>query len=63
MGHKPYTQEETKHHGQNVVRNYDGAGKNFRTDIWEKNSAGSTTKEGHRVVIDGKTYDHYGKKI
>ena len=45
-----------------VVKRWDKAGK---TEIWHRNSAGSTTKEGHRTHYhdSGNVVDHYGKKV
>lgn len=60
---KPYSQTREDGHKQTVIRSYGGDGKNYRTDVWHKDSAGSTHKETHRTIIGGKTYDHYGKKI
>lgn len=51
--------KETKHQ---VINRYDIAGK---TEIWEKNSAGCTTKEGHRTHYhkSGNVTNHYGRII
>lgn len=48
--------------GSNVVYRNEKAG---NTHVWHKNSAGCTTKEGHRVVNhkSGNVSDHYGKTI
>jgi hypothetical protein len=48
--------------GNQVVNRSEKAG---RTDVWHKNSAGCTTKEGHRVVRHdtGTVTDHYGTTI
>lgn len=45
-----------------VIIRSDACGK---TDVWEKNSAGCTTKEGHRTTHhgSGNVTDHYGKII
>ena len=45
-----------------VVKRSDRAGK---TEIWHRNSAGCTTKEGHRTHYhgSGNVLDHYGKKF
>ena len=53
---------ETRH--QVIIRSdLDGDGETDKTDIWEKNSAGSTTQEGHTYVRDGERYDHWGKHV
>lgn len=38
---------------------------NDKTEIWEKNSAGCTTKEGHRTNYhdSGNVTNHYGRII
>lgn len=48
--------------GSQVIYRYDKAG---FTDVWHKNSAGSTTKEGHRNIShrSGRVTDHYGKTV
>ena len=57
---KPYSTEKNDNYGQVVEKHYDGNGKHSITDVWEKNSAGCTIKEGHSTVVDGERYDHYG---
>ena len=39
--------------------------KSGTTDVWHKNSAGCTTKEGHRVHHhgSGNVTNHYGRKV
>ncbi len=51
--------ERTEKRHQVVIRN------NNTTEVWNKNSAGSTTKEGHSTYHhkSGYTTDHYGKII
>ena len=51
-----------KDKGSQVVTRYDKAG---FTDIWHKNRAGNTTKEGHRKVDHktGRVTNHYGRII
>ena len=53
---------ERKETSRQVVDRSEYLGK---TEVWEKNSAGCTTKEGHRTVHHGSgvVTDHYGKKI
>ena len=36
-----------------------------KTEVWHNNSAGNTTKEGHRTTSrkTGNTVDHYGKIV
>jgi len=53
------TRKETS---RQVIIRSDKAGK---TDIWEKNSAGVTTKKGHRTHYhkSGNVLNHYGRKI
>jgi hypothetical protein len=59
----PWSDETTETHGQVIERHYDGGGDLVKTDIWEKDSAGRTTTDGHSSVIDGERYDHYGNHI
>jgi hypothetical protein len=61
---KPYTHEREETHHQVVIRrDTDGDGQADVTEVWEKNSAGSTTAEGHSRIVNGERYDHYGKHI
>jgi hypothetical protein len=56
--------QRENHPGQVVHRtDRDGDGEHDRTDVWEKNSAGATTKEGHTYVVDGQRYDHWGNHL
>ena len=57
--------DERENHPDQVVyrTDRDRDGSHDRTDIWEKNSAGATTKEGHTYVVDGVRYDHWGNRL
>jgi hypothetical protein len=51
------TRHESSHHV--VYEHEDGA-----KDVWEKNSAGITTEEGHTTVNEsGNITDHYGNIV
>jgi hypothetical protein len=60
---KPWTTERSETPHQVVERHYNGRGEKTKTDVWEKDTSGSTTKNGHRTDIDGERYDHYGHHI
>ena len=51
--------ERFENNHQVVVRNED------TVHVWEKDSAGCTTKEGHTVyhTESGRTTDHYGNIV
>ncbi len=48
--------------GEQVVYRHEKAG---HTDVWHKNSAGNTTKEGHRRISrrSGTVTDHWGRTV
>ncbi len=48
--------------GHQVVYRHEKAG---FTDVWHKNSAGNTTKDGHRRISHktGSVTNHYGKLV
>jgi len=51
-----------KDKGHQVICRHDKAGV---TDVWHKNRAGNTTKDGHRRINHktGSVTNHYGKLI
>lgn len=57
-------QQRDNHPDQVVYRtDTDGDGEYDRTDIWEKNAGGHTTKEGHTYIRDGQRYSHGGTHL